>query len=526
MLEKKNVSMAVLCREAGITPPPLSNHIQICGVTADSRRVSEGWLFVAIPGFHRDGTRYIPEAVAAGAAAVVVAPGTDVSGNIPLIFCENPRRALAALCDAFYDHPARHLTLVGITGTNGKTSVATMLAHILRCAGRPVGVIGTIGVIDPEGKPVSIRSPDETANMTTPDPEELYAILNEMATVGKRLGERPVVVMEVTSHALLLGKVAPLTFDCAVFTNLTPEHLDMHGDMESYYVAKRALFSACRVAVVNADDPSGERLITDPATSAKTWYVCHTSPMYQCVDTLHPGRCCNLVFGGQIKLLGLEGIEYRLMSPSIRVRITCPVPGSFTVMNSMEAAVTAISLGIAPGRIKEALSTFSGVPGRLERVPLPEHVEFSVFLDYAHTPDALEHLLSTAARLRSRGSRLVVMFGCGGDRDPTKRPLMATVASRIADTVIITSDNSRTEDPLKIIQDILAGLDPTCDHVVIPQRQEAIDYAIRSARRGDVVLLAGKGHEAYEIDKYGRHPFSERKLVMEAVQKYHPKQHG
>ncbi len=526
MSEKQTLPLATLCTEAGLSPPPLTEHIDILGVTSDSRRVSQGYLFVAIRGFHTDGTRYIPQAVARGAVAIVAPSGTSVPAGVVHIPHEAPRLALAYLCDAWYGHPAKSFTLVGVTGTNGKTSVSAMLAHILKCAGIPVGVIGTVGTVGFSGQPLCIRSLNETANMTTPDPEELYAILAAMAEEGKGYDERPVVVMEVTSHALLLDKTAPLTFDWAIFTNLTPEHLDMHGSMEEYYTAKRRLFTSCRTAVVNADDPFGERLIGDPETAAETWYVCHTSPMYQCVDTHHAGRCCNRVYAGQIKLMGAAGIEYRLMSPRVRLRVSCPVPGSFTVVNSMEAAVTAISMGVSPIRVKEALLTFSGVPGRMERVPLGDHVGFSVFLDYAHTPDALENLLTTAMRFRRRGERIVLLFGCGGDRDPSKRPLMAAVASRMADTVIVTSDNSRTEDPMTIISDILSGMDPTCDHVIIPDRREAIRYAVRYARMGDIILLAGKGHETYEIDKNGRRPFSERALVTEAADLYHPKQHG
>lgn len=523
MSEKASVSLSILCTKAGISPPPLAEHIVVCGVTSDSRRVAPGWLFVAIKGFRKDGSAYIAQAVAKGAVAVVALPHTPVPDSVAYIPHSEPRAALSALCDAWYDHPARRLRLVGVTGTNGKTSVTAMLSHILRCVGRPVGTIGTVGVTGLAGQPISIRSLNETANMTTPDPEELYAILAAMADEGSALSEKPIVVMEVTSHALLLCKTEPLTFECAVFTNLTPEHLDMHGTMEDYYLAKRRLFKACRFAVINADDPYGERLICDPETSADTWYVCHSSPMYQCVDTLHPGRCCNRVYAGQIKLLGADGVEYRLMSPRVRVRMTCPVPGSFTVSNSMEAAVAALTLGVSPGRIKEALATFAGVPGRMERVPLDTDLGFSVFLDYAHTPDALENLLSTATRFRRRGERIVLLFGCGGDRDPSKRPLMAAVASRMADAVIITSDNSRTEEPMSIIEDILRGMDPTCDHVVIPDRRDAIRYAVRRAKRGDIILLAGKGHEAYEIDKNGRHPFSEKALVMEAADIHHPR---
>lgn len=526
MSEMRQMTLATLCAEAGLTPPPLCEHIDIRGVTSDSRRVTHGSLFVAIDGFHTDGAKYIPEAIARGAVAVVASSQASVPSGIVHIPHEKPRLALALLCDAWYGHPAKGLTLVGVTGTNGKTSVSAMLAHILKCAGIPVGLVGTVGTVGLSGRPLDIRSQNETANMTTPDPEELYAILAAMAEEGKGYDERPVVVMEVTSHALLLHKTAPLTFDRAVFTNLTPEHLDMHGTMGDYYAAKRRLFKGCGAAVVNADDPFGERLIGDPETDAATWYICHTSPMYQCVDTHHEGRCCNRVYAGQVKLMGAAGIEYRLMSPKARLRVTCPVPGSFTVTNSMEAAVTALSLGVPPLRIKEALSTFSGVPGRMERVPLKDHVGFSVFLDYAHTPDALENLLTTAKRFRRHGERIVLLFGCGGDRDPAKRPLMAAVASRMADAVVVTSDNSRTEDPIAIIGDILKGMDGACDHVVIPDRREAIRYVVRCARRGDIILLAGKGHETYEIDKNGRHPFSEKEIVMEAAERYHPRQNG
>ncbi len=523
MSELRQMTLEALCTEAGLVCPSEAKETVICGVTSDSRRVKAGWLFVAIPGIHVDGTAYISHAIAQGAVAVVAPPHTPHPLNIPLIEQKSPRKALAFLCDAWYGHPARRLRLVGITGTNGKTSVSAMLAHILKCSDVPTGVIGTLGVTAPSGKRLSNTTSDINANMTTPDPEELYAILWEMAEEGGLKQEPPVVIMEVSSHALLLEKTAPLTFDCGVFTNLTPEHLDMHGTMEDYYAAKRRLFSVCRRAVVNADDPFGERLISDPETSADTWYICHTSPIYQCVDTLHPGRCCNRVYAGQVKLYGGCGVEYRLLSSHARVRLYCPVPGMFSVMNSMEAAVAAMTLGMSPGSIKDAMTSFTGVPGRMERIPLEDHVPFSVFLDYAHTPDALANLLTAAKKFRKSGERIVLLFGCGGDRDRSKRPLMATVASQLADTVIITSDNSRGEDPRVILDDILSGMDPACDHVMIPDRREAIIYAIRSARRGDIILLSGKGHETYEIDKYGRHPFDEKELVLAAINQYHSK---
>lgn len=518
------VPLGALCAEAGISCPENAQNTLIRGVTADSRRVRQGWLFVAIRGIHRDGGDFIVQALARGAAAVLALPDTPVPSGSILLPHPAPRQALAYLCDAWYGHPTQKLRMIGITGTNGKTSVSSMLCHILKCANMPVGLIGTVGVKGLCGQPLNIRSEDETANMTTPDPEELYAILNAMAEEGASMsGEAPVVIMEVTSHALALEKVSPIPFECAAFTNLTPEHLDMHGDMEKYYEAKRRLFSNCRVAVVNGDGLYGERLISDPETAAEAWYICHTAPLKKDAERICGGKCCHHVYAGQSKLLGAAGVEYRLMSPHARVRITCPVPGDFTVENSMEAAVIALALGLSPARIKEALATFPGVLGRMERVPLEDHVGFSVFLDYAHTPDALENILNTVGSFRRRGERIVLLFGCGGDRDPSKRPLMAAIASRLADMVVITSDNSRTEDPMAIIHDILSGMDADCDHVVIPNRGEAIKYAISHARRGDVIILAGKGHEAYEIDRDGRHPFSEKTLVMEAVSAYHPK---
>ncbi len=522
-----HMPLGILCREAGIHCPESSKNIEIYGVTADSRRVSEGWLFVAIKGLHQDGSQYVAQALARGAAAVLALPQASVPEKIAYLPHPNPREALAYLCDAWYGHPTQHLCLIGVTGTNGKTSVSAMLAHILTWAHVPVAVIGTVGVSGFKGQPLSIRSGDETANMTTPDPEELYKIFAALREEAKNFShEAPAVIMEVTSHALLLDKLAPLSFDGAVFTNLTSEHLDMHGTMENYYQAKLRLFRKSRLAVINADDSYGRRLLTEPDTSVETWHLCHMAPLTKSADVSHPGIHCDRIYAGQIKLLGSGGVEYRLMSPRARVRIFCPIPGEFTVSNSMEAAVMALLLGIPPGRIKEALNSFPGVPGRMERVPLGEHVGFSVFLDYAHTPDALENLLITAKRFRRKGERIVLLFGCGGDRDPSKRPLMAAVASRLADTVIVTSDNSRTEDPMAIIEDILRGMDGDCDYVVIPDRKEAIQYVIRQAKRGDVILLAGKGHETYEIDKNGRHAFSEKTIVKEAADIYHPKNHG
>ncbi len=524
-----SMTLATLCREAGIPCPDGGEGITVRGVTSDSRRVSDGWLFVALRGYQRNGEAYIPEAVKRGAAVIVTEGSIEKTGNAPVISVQSARRALSCLCDAWYGHPARRLRLVGVSGTNGKTSVSAMLAHILRSGGIPCGVMGTVGHISPKGERILAPPVEQTAHMTTPDPEELYAVLYRMATeeedgVGTE-NRRPVVVMEVTSHALALEKTYPLRFEVGIFTNLTPEHLDFHSTMEAYFAAKRQLFTAVDQAVINANDPWGRRLLTDPDLPVKIYYPCYIDP-HVAEGEAHPKGSVRRIYGSQITLKGVEGVEYRMITPDARLRIRCPVPGSFTVTNSLEAATAALALGVSPQNVQAALACFEGVAGRMERVSLPPRLGISAFLDYAHTPDALENLLLTAKGLKRRGrqERVVVLFGCGGDRDPSKRSVMARIASGLADAVIVTSDNSRTEDPNAIISDIMEGMDADCPHVVIPDRAEAIRYAVRHARRGDILLLAGKGHETYELDKNGQHPFSEREILLAAAEEMPPKE--
>lgn len=517
---QEKLSLAELCHKAELPCPQGSEQITVRGVTADSRRVEEGWLFVAVPGRRQNGEDYIPEACRRGAVAVVSQGEPSQLDGVPCVFVENARRALACLCDAWYGHPAEKLRLVGVGGTNGKTSVSCMLAHLLHSAGIPCGIIGTVGCVSPKGVALTASPVESTAHMTTPDPEELYSLLYRMATEAD--GEdSPVVVMEVTSHALALDKTYPLRYEVGIFTNLSPEHLDFHTSMEDYYQAKRRLFTAVRKAVINADDPYGRRLLADGELSVETYYPCSTESPAVGKDLCEARGNCRRVYAGQIACHGVEGVAYRLVTPNARLRIRCPIPGSFSVKNSMQAVTAALALGAPPYRIQSGMLSFAGVPGRMERIPLPSESGFSAFLDYAHTPDALENLLLTARQLKRRGERVVVLFGCGGDRDPTKRSVMASVASRLADMVIITSDNSRTEDPERIIANIMEGMDKDCPHAVITNRREAIRYAVRHARRGDIILLAGKGHETYELDKDGQHPFCERDIFLAAVKEYH-----
>lgn len=483
--------------------------VEITGICPCSSRVEPGNLYIAIEGLRTDGHLYIGEAIKRGASAVAVTRSAvenktvDISAiGIPTLICENTRVASARLFSVFYGEPQKNLKMIGITGTNGKTSTCRLIYEILTRSGKKCALIGTMGCLV-SGKKIDVRPADPEANMTTPDPEELYKILRVASDEGAEFA-----VMEVTSHALSLGKVEPIAFDTAVFTNLTEDHLDFHGDMESYFAAKEILFSQSRLAVINYDDRYGRRL----------------------ADRINiPARLCSAegwetdVAAEDIHLLGERGIEYKLTARDLRLRVRSPLSGSFNVMNTMQAAIVAHSFGVSAADIKDALAHFYGAVGRLERLKLEERCEFSVFIDYAHTPDALENLIRTARGFAKSGQRIVLLFGCGGDRDRQKRPIMGKIAASMADFVIITGDNSRSERTTDIISEIISGIDieNAAPFIVIENRKDAIEYALKNARRGDMILLAGKGHEEYEIDRNGKRPFSERELVGEFVRKYY-----
>ena len=484
----------------------MPNDLEITGITSDSRRVRAGNLFVCIRGLREDGHIYLQDAVRAGAVAVMTEEGCEcVPPHVPHITVPSTRSALAKLYHAWYGRPGDRLRLIAVTGTNGKTSVSFMLRAIWEASMERCGLIGTVHSYSC-GKLLEHASSDSLANLTTPDPEDLYRLLAEMERDGAET-----VIMEATSHALALGKLDALHFDAAVFTNLTPEHLDFHGDMEHYFAAKAKLFGMCSLAVINRDDPWGARL----------------AATVRC-----PVRLCSLrapdadYIAYDVSDEGLDGMRYQLRGKNVRMRLQCPIPGSFSVMNSLQAATLALERGKAPACIHDAIGTLNGVRGRMERVRLPLEAEFSVFIDYAHTPDALENLLRAARGFCGRDHRLVVLFGCGGDRDRSKRPLMGRIAAELADHVVITSDNSRSEDPMAIIGEILEGVRERAseNYTVVPDRREAIRYVLAHAEEGDVILLAGKGHETYEINSTGRHPFDERVIVTELMEKRFP--HG
>lgn len=484
-----------LCKETGMACLQADAQTEIAAIRTLASSVEKGDLFVCLCGGQHDGHDYIPEAIARGAACVVAEQGRTLPDvNVPLLRVRNTRKILAFLCAALYGHPERELTIVGVTGTNGKTSVAHMLYAILREAGILCGLIGTTGVRTPTGD-LAIHPDDPLANMTTPDPGELFRVLARMRDEGATH-----VVMEVSSHALALFKVEPICFRIGVFTNLSPEHLDMHGDMEHYFRTKARLFGHCQVGVINTADAFGRRLYDAPEISCRR-ISCSSSfgAEYTITDV-----CC-----------GLEGVCYRLLSGSLCLQIRCPVGGIFTVQNSAQAAVCALEMGIPVQTIRRALEGFCGVPGRMERVLLPG-ADFTVLIDYAHTPDALEKLLLSVRQMRKRQERILLLFGCGGDRDRSKRRRMGQIASRYADFLIVTSDNSRNEDPGQIIDEIIKGIDRERAYTVLPSRRDAIRYAVSVVGSGEILLLAGKGHERYEIDRTGRHPFCEKEQLLAA----------
>ncbi len=477
-----------LLKGAELPCPGGFENVEITGITADSKKVRRGMVFVAIRGLHCDGLDFIREAYLKGAALVIGERGSD---GFPCLIVENAREAWAKLLNAWYENPTKNMALIGITGTNGKTSTSAMLYAILRRAGLHCGLIGTVDrLLDDHS--IGRGEEEGLANMTTPDPDELYALLAQM-----RDGGATHVVMEVSSHALAFSKTAPLRFERAVFTNLTRDHLDLHGDMEGYFEEKKKLFQSARGAVVSCLGRYGQRL----------------------ADGLEiPLQRLEKESVSELALQGSRGSCFTLRTENgEKIAITLPVAGDFSIENASLAALTAHSLGISSATITGAIAAFKGVCGRMERVT--NAGEPAVFLDYAHTPDALERLLCSVRRFRESGQQIILLFGCGGDRDRGKRAEMGRIASRLADLTVITSDNCRGEDPQAIIRDILKGIDKEKPYKVIVDRAEAIAYAIDQAKETDILLLTGKGHETYEICGQKRLSFNERELVRACMRR-------
>jgi UDP-N-acetylmuramoyl-L-alanyl-D-glutamate--2,6-diaminopimelate ligase len=450
----------------------------------DSRAVRPGAMYLAVRGSQADGHRFVPEAVRRGAGAVVVE--SALGSGVPEIVVADGRRAALALGAAWFGHPARRLQLVGVTGTNGKTTTTGLIRHLLNANGSTAS-IGTLGAFDGENEPVTSTA----GSLTTPGPIDLQATF--AALVGRGVDR---VVMEASSHSLDQGRLDGLSFVAAVFTNLTRDHLDYHGTMESYLSAKLKLgrmLTESGVEVVNMDDPAWQVL---PARARRVTFGVRAAADIRATD------------------IGLSaaGSRFRLDGRFGSAEVALPLLGDFNVANAAAAAACAVALGMGVDEVATRLSSSPQVPGRME---LLSETPCVVLRDYAHTPDALERALSTLRPL-TRG-RLVVVFGCGGDRDKGKRPLMGRIAADLADVAVVTSDNPRTEDPEAIIQDIELGMGATA-HVRIPDRLAAIHAALDQARPGDTLLLAGKGHETYQILGTEKVPFDEREIVQRAVE--------
>jgi UDP-N-acetylmuramoyl-L-alanyl-D-glutamate--2,6-diaminopimelate ligase len=464
------------------------------GVAADSRRVRPGDCFVAVPGFRTDGRAHVPEAVQRG-ATVVVTEGEPIDGlAVTQVLVPSARRAVARLAAALHGHPSRHLTLVGITGTNGKTTTSYLVEALLRERGLETGLLGTIHY--------RVGRQERPAGQTTPEALDIQSMLAEMLAEGVRG-----VAMEVSSHALALARVEGLEFDVAVFTNLTQDHLDFHGTLEAYRDAKRRLFEQLArsrkpapTAVVNADDPAGEAMVAGLPVATVTYGL---SPRAGVRAAAHASS--------------LGGIRMTVDTPRGRLELASPLIGEHNVLNLLGAVGAGLALGLAPDAIARALGAVQGVPGRFEQVRSGQ--PFLVVVDYAHTPDALERVLVTARKLTP--GRLAAVFGCGGDRDRGKRPIMGEIAARLADRVWVTSDNPRSERPEAILEDVLVGVrrvtaDPA-RHAAEPDRGAAIRAALRWARAGDTVVLAGKGHETYQIIGADVLPFDDREVARHAL---------
>ncbi len=477
------MQLSELCRAAAIYCPEPFRNKDICGVTCNLERVKKDTIFVCVKGERADGESFAKEAVKKGA---VVLHRIPVEGEL---YSDDTRMALARLCRAFYGEGIDRLRLIAVTGTNGKTTVTELLHSIFTRAGHKCGKIGTLGIYS-DGKRLNFDPSFPEAHMTTPDPEELYPALAEMSKDGCEY-----VFMEVSSHALALKKIDALMFELGIFTNLTRDHLDFHYTFENYLKAKARLSGFCKKFIVNADDPFWGEISAKAITCSEKTFA----------DFM----------ANSVMLYGGDGCEYVLSSNRGSFSVRSHIAGRFTVMNTMQAAACALTLGISDEHISDGIADLMAVPGRMERIILPDGADLSVFVDYAHTPDALENILKSARRF-SKGSKVLLVFGCGGDRDRGKRKLMGAVATKYADLTIITSDNPRTEDPSDIINDILKGIDKEKRYAVIENRADAIRYAVNEARSGNIILLAGKGHEKYEIDKEGTHPFDESFIVRKA----------
>ena len=454
---------------------------EIGDISYDSRRTQKGDLFIAIRGFESDGHKFISAAINAG-ASVVICEEKPVD-NIPYILVQNSREALALVSKRYFGDPTEKMKLVGVTGTNGKTTTTMLIKHVLETKGEKCGLIGTNqNMIGEKVLPTE---------RTTPESYELQKLFRQMADEGCKY-----VIMEVSSHSLVLDRVAGIHFEVAVFTNLTQDHLDFHKTMEEYAGAKALLLSRCSMAAINIDDEWGGYMIERSKCPVFTYSETKLEADLVAKDIR----------------LSPSNVKFCALAKNSLERVTLEIPGKFSVYNAMSVISACLLLDMPLGTVCESLKTAKGVKGRVEVVPSPS--DFTILIDYAHTPDALENVIRSMKEVST--GRVVVLFGCGGDRDRTKRPIMGEIATTFADYAIITSDNPRTEVPADIIADILTGVKvPKNRYKVIEDRSQAIAFAIDNHMEGDLIILAGKGHETYQIIGKTKYHMDEREIVAE-----------
>lgn len=467
--------------------------VGVSGICCDSRRARPGYLFVALEGTRRSGCEYAEDAVRRGAAAVVAERELRLPPAVCRIRVPDARAALAVLSAEFYGHPSRSLTTIGITGTNGKTTTAYAVCDVLETAGWTPGMIGTVEY--------RIGTRTIPASRTTPDAPALQSMLAQMRDGGCRAA-----ILEVSSHALDQERTRGIAFDACIFTNLSRDHLDYHGSLEAYFEAKIKLFEhlategkAGALAVINRDDDWGRRLLDRMSGRIS----CLGYGMQEGADVRAEEVFC-----------GVEGCRFRMRTPWGNTAVRSRLPGRFNVYNLLAAGTVCAHLGVPIDQLVKGMDELSQVPGRLERIP--NHRGFQVFVDYAHTDAALAGALRTLRELGGR--RVLLVFGCGGDRDRGKRPAMGEVAARLADLTVLTSDNPRSEKPLEIIEDIRRGFGSGGNAVVVEDRREAIREALRRATEGDVILVAGKGHERFQEFANTTVPFDDRRVVAELLE--------
>jgi UDP-N-acetylmuramoyl-L-alanyl-D-glutamate--2,6-diaminopimelate ligase len=483
--QPRSTSLADLAEWLGVPAP---GQATVTGLTLSSQRVRPGDLYAALPGARVHGATYAPSAVASGAVAVLTDPeGAALAEvDVPVLVVDNPRAVLGALAARVYGEPAAALTLIGVTGTQGKTTTTRLLEGGLQASGTHAAVIGTVGT--------RVDGQDVKTALTTPEAPDLHGLFALMVERGVTA-----CAMEVSSHALVMGRVDGVVFDVAVFVNLGRDHLDFHADVEDYFLAKAQLFTPerARRGLVNLDDEHGRRLLAEATIPLRSFALADESADWRAVDID----------------LSAGGATFTVVGPGVRLAATCPLPGDFNVANTLAAIAAAAEAGLDPEAVARGIRDGGGVPGRLERVDAGQ--DFVVVVDYAHKPDAVEAAVRTLRPLTD--GQVIVVLGAGGDRDTGKRPLMGEIAARLADVLIVTDDNPRSEDPAAIRAAVLAGANGPAEVVEIGDRRLAIREALRRARTDDIVIVAGKGHETGQEIQGVVHPFDDREVVLEEL---------